>query len=155
MDRHCPSKDAAVTMSPKFTCPAPWSPREAANPPTAAACTLIPRFVHDCTRSECVQSPDRVHADVKQLPLAQGRENPYEPLFRERHVNRPAPEFPGFMVSHTDAVAPGQRQETFNLASRERIFRSVSPRRHVNGCCPQRALDSLDGGTCTLQYTAG
>ena len=61
-------------------------------------------------------SPERVHTNVEQLPLTDVRDNPDKSVVGKSHVNPSAPQCPGFVISHGDAVAAGQGQEDFDSA---------------------------------------
>jgi hypothetical protein len=60
--------------------------------------------------------PDSMHANVEQLPLAEVRDDPYESVFGESHVNRPEPKCSGLVIFHSDAVASVQRKEEIDFA---------------------------------------
>jgi hypothetical protein len=88
-----------------------------------------------------------VDANVEQLPLTDVRDNPYESVFRKRHVNPPAPQCPGFVIYRSDAVAAGQGQEDFGFAFCPRLFQPVSPRRCVENRRVQHPVGRAAGQT--------
>lgn len=65
--------------------------------------------------SGLVRPPDCVHADIEHLPLTEVRDDPHKSVFGKSHVNPPGPQCPGFVISHSDAVAAGQGQEDFDF----------------------------------------
>jgi hypothetical protein len=63
-----------------------------------------------------------VHADIEQLPLAAVVDNAYESVFGKSHFNRPALQGPGGVISHSDAVAAGQRKEGITAGPAHRLL---------------------------------
>lgn len=67
-----------------------------------------------------------MQGNVKHLPLAQIREHPDKPVFRKRRVNRPAPDFTGFVIQDNDSVPRRKQQEGVDFTPCEVFLWPVS-----------------------------